>query len=115
MPGTAAQAPVAAPKADTAAQAPATATETVTPAEEPEVVAEPVVVTQAPERVQAHIIADEEPVEPASARSDAQADVANALMPRSYGRFRLGLHLIALGFKAIFTGRVLGRDRKDRR
>ena len=71
-----------------------------------------------PEHVQAHIIEDEEPEdekpaeEPAQTRSEPKAaSDPKPIAKRKPGRFAVGFKLIAMGFKAIFTGRVT--DRKD--
>lgn len=71
-----------------------------------------------PEHVQAHIIEDEEPKaetpveEPAPSRSAPQpTETPKPIAKRKPGRFAVGFKLIAMGFKAIFTGRVT--DRKD--
>ena len=71
------------------------------------------------EHVHAHIIDDEpeaeaeEPVQPAAEASqvdEAQA-TSHAIEKRTPGRFALGFKLIALGFKAIFFGRI--SDKKE--
>ena len=71
-----------------------------------------------PEHVQAHIIEDEEPEdekpaeEPAQTRSEPKAaSDPKPIAKRKPGRFAVGFKLIAMGIKAIFTGRVT--DRKD--
>lgn len=85
---------------------------------EPESEAEPA--DQAmPEHVEAHII-DDEPqttVEQPSDDSDtmrsapAEQEAPTTIAKRTPGRFALGFRLIAMGLKAIFTGRV--SDKKD--
>ena len=71
-----------------------------------------------PEHVQAHIIEDEEPEdekpaeEPAQTRSEPKAaSDPKPIAKRKPSRFAVGFKLIAMGFKAIFPGRVT--DRKD--
>ena len=71
-----------------------------------------------PEHVQAHIIEDEEPEdekpaeEPAQTRSEPKAGSdPKPIAKRKPDRFAVGFKLIAMGIKAIFTGRVT--DRKD--
>ena len=95
-------------------------------AEEPEPEPAPVVepVTEpatepAAEHVQAHIIEDEVPESAeaqtkAAPREDAPAeetDPVQAIAKRTPGRFALGFKLIALGFKALFTGNL--SDKKN--
>ncbi len=71
-----------------------------------------------PEHVQAHIIEDEEPEdeepadEPEATRSAPKpAEEPKPIAKRKPGRFAVGFKLIAMGVKAILTGRV--SDRKD--
>jgi DNA polymerase-3 subunit gamma/tau len=71
------------------------------------------------EHVHAHIIDDEpeaeaeEPVQPATEASqvDEVQATSRAIEKRTPGRFALGFKLIALGFKAIFFGRI--SDKKE--
>ncbi|MDO5708832.1 MAG: hypothetical protein Q4G41_01825, partial [Coriobacteriales bacterium] len=70
-----------------------------------------------PEHVEAHIIEEEEPEEEQAApQEESQTrsmpqDEPKVIAKRQPGRFAVGFKLIAMGLKAIFTGRVT--DRKD--
>lgn len=70
-----------------------------------------------PEHVEAHIIEEEEPEEKQAApQEESQTrsmpqDEPKVIAKRQPGRFAVGFKLIAMGLKAIFTGRVT--DRKD--
>ncbi len=107
----------AAPEADEQVEvAPEAAEQAEAPAE-PARAARPAAVEA--EHVHAHIIDDEpeaeaeEPVQPAAEATqvdEAQA-TSRAIEKRTPGRFALGFKLIALGFKAIFFGRI--SDKKE--
>lgn len=117
----AAHEPEAEPEAEPTVEQPeAIEEETTEPEPEPEAEPEAELADQAmPEHVEAHIIEDEpqtteeQPSDDSDAirSAPAEQEAPTTIAKRTPSRFALGFRLIAMGLKAIFTGRV--SDKKD--